>query len=341
MTARVLVAPDDFKGTFTAPEVAAAIAAGIRDAGLEADELPIADGGNGTVAALHASLGGELRTARVSDPLGRPVDAHWLMLPDGRSAVIEMAAASGLSLVAPEERDAWGASTRGTGELIAAASAAGAERVLVAVGGSATTDGGAGAVAALQEAGARPALTVICDVRVPFEDCARVFGPQKGADPEMVERLTRRLHQQAEAAPRDPRGRPMTGAAGGLSGGLWAHCGAELVAGARFVLDAVALDARLEAADAVVSGEGRLDDQTLTGKAIAELAARSRVAGKPLHVVAGTSTLTPDEVAELGLAGVREASTLEELRAAGRALAADVKGAHGGPAARPDPEDEG
>ena len=326
MTARVLVAPDDFKGTFTAPEVAAAIAAGIRDAGLEADELPIADGGNGTVAALHASLGGELRTARVSDPLGRPVDAHWLMLPDGRSAVIEMAAASGLSLVAPEERDAWGASTRGTGELIAAASAAGAERVLVAVGGSATTDGGAGAVAALQEAGARPALTVICDVRVPFEDCARVFGPQKGADPEMVERLTRRLHQQAEAAPRDPRGRPMTGAAGGLSGGLWAHCGAELVAGARFVLDAVALDARLEAADAVVSGEGRLDDQTLTGKAIAELAARSRVAGKPLHVVAGTSTLTPDEVAELGLAGVREASTLEELRAAGRALAADVKG---------------
>jgi glycerate 2-kinase len=210
----------------------------------------------------------------------------------------------------------------------------------VAVGGSATTDGGAGAVAALQEAGARPALTVICDVRVPFEDCARVFGPQKGADPEMVERLTRRLHQQAEAAPRDPRGRPMTGAAGGLSGGLWAHCGAELVAGARFVLDAVALDARLEAADAVVSGEGRLDDQTLTGKAIAELAARSRVAGKPLHVVAGTSTLTPDEVAELGLAGVREASTLEELRAAGRALAADVKGARGGPAARPDPEDE-
>jgi glycerate kinase len=340
MTARVLVAPDDFKGTFTAPEVAAAIAAGIRDAGLEADELPIADGGNGTVAALHASLGGELRTARVSDPLGRPVDAHWLMLPDGRSAVIEMAAASGLSLVAPEERDAWGASTRGTGELIAAASAAGAERVLVAVGGSATTDGGAGAVAALQAAGARPALTVICDVRVPFEDCARVFGPQKGADPEMVERLTRRLHQQAEAAPRDPRGRPMTGAAGGLSGGLWAHCGAELVAGARFVLDAVALDARLEAADAVVSGEGRLDDQTLTGKAIAELAARSRVAGKPLHVVAGTSTLTPDEVAELGLAGVREASPLEELRAAGRALAADVKGARGGPAARPDPEDE-
>jgi glycerate kinase len=323
---RVLVAPDDFKGTFTAPEVAAAIAAGIRDAGLEADELPIADGGNGTVAALHASLGGGLRTTRASDPLGRPVDAHWLLLPDGRTAVVEMAAASGLPLVAPEERDPWRASTRGTGELIAAAAAAGAEHVLVAVGGSATTDGGAGAVEALEAAGARPALTVICDVRVPFEDCARVFGPQKGADPATVERLTRRLHELAEAAPRDPRGRPMTGAAGGLSGGLWAYCGAELVEGAGYVLDAVRLDERLEAADAVVSGEGRLDDQTLTGKAIAELARRCRAAGKPLHVVVGTSTLTPDEVAELGVAGVHEASTLEELEAAGRALARAAAG---------------
>ena len=113
MTARVLVAPDDFKGTFTAPEVAAAIAGGIRAAGLEADELPIADGGGGTMAALHASLGGELRTERVSDPLGRPVEARWLLLPDGRGAVVEMAAASGLSLVAEAERDAWRASTAG------------------------------------------------------------------------------------------------------------------------------------------------------------------------------------------------------------------------------------
>jgi glycerate kinase len=171
----------------------------------------------------------------------------------------------------------------------------------------------------------RPALTVICDVRVPFEDCARVFGPQKGADPEMVERLTGRLHELAAAAPRDPRGRQMTGAAGGLSGGLWAHCGAELVEGAGYVLDAVGLDERVQAADAVVSGEGRLDEQTLTGKAIAELARRCRAAGRPLHVVVGTSTLAPDEVQQLSLAGVREATTVEELQAAGRALARDVE----------------
>ena len=325
MTARVLVAPDDFKGTFTAPEVAAAIAGGIRAAGLEADELPIADGGGGTMTALHASLGGELRTERVGDPLGRPVDARWLLLPDGRTAVVEMAEASGLSLVAPEERDPWRASTAGTGELIAAAARAGAATVLVAVGGSATTDGGAGAVAALREAGAPvPTLRVICDVRVPFEDCARVFGPQKGADAAMIERLTRRLHELAERAPRDPRGRPMTGAAGGLSGGLWAFLGAELVEGAPYVLDAVHLDDRLAAADAVVSGEGRLDDQTLTGKAIAELARRCRASGRPLYVVAGSRTLGDDDVAALGLAGVREATTLEELREAGRAVAAAV-----------------
>jgi glycerate 2-kinase len=317
---RVLVAPDDFKGTFSAPEVAAAVASGLRAAGAEADELPIADGGNGTMAALVASLGGELRTERVTDPLGRPIDAQWALLPGG-TAVVEMAEASGLGRVTEAERDAWRASTTGTGELIAAAARAGAEQVLVAVGGSATSDGGAGAVEALRAAGAEVPITVLCDVRVAFEDAGKVFGPQKGADPAMVERLTERLNEQGAAAPRDPRGRPMTGAAGGLSGGLWAHCGAELVDGARHVLDAVDFDARLAAADLVVSGEGRLDAQTLTGKAIAEVARRCRDAGKPLHVVVGSSELGEDEVSELGLAGVREATTLEELEAAGRALA--------------------
>jgi glycerate kinase len=321
---RVLVAPDDFKGTFTAPEVAGAIARGLRAAGVEADELPIADGGGGTLAALVASLGGDVRTARVSDPLGRPVEARWALLPDG-SAVIEMAEASGLARVAPDERDPWRASTRGTGELIAEAARAGAGKVLVAVGGSATTDGGAGAVEALRAAGTRVPITVICDVRVPFEDCAKVFGPQKGADPEMVERLTGRLHALAEAAPRDPRGRVMTGAAGGLSGGLWAHCDAELVDGARHVLDVVGFDARLAAAAHVVSGEGKLDEQTLTGKAIAEVARRCREAERPLHVVVGTNALDDAAVAELGLASVQEATDLEELAAAGRALGARVK----------------
>lgn len=319
--ARALVAPDDFKGTFTARQVAAAIAAGVRSGGAEADELPIADGGDGTMDALLASLGGSMQAAQVADPLGRPVRARWAMLEDGQTAVVEMAQASGLRHVAARERDAWAATTRGTGELIAAAVDVGARKVLVAVGGSATTDGGAGAVEALREADVQAQIVVLCDVRVAFEDAARVFGPQKGADADTVARLSERLHAFADAAPRDPRGRPMTGAAGGLSGGLWAHCGAELVDGARFVLDAVAFDERLRDADIAVSGEGRLDEQTLTGKAVAEVARRCAAASCPLHVVAGSSALTAAEIAELGMASVREASTLEELERAGHELA--------------------
>jgi len=322
--ARVLVAPDDFKGTFTAPQVAGAIAAGLRAAGVEADELPIADGGDGTIDALLVSLGGELRTTRVHDPLDRLVDARWAMLSDGATAVVEMAQASGLGRVAPGERDPWAASTTGTGELIVAAANAGARRVLVAVGGSATTDGGAGAVEALREAAVEVPITVLCDVRVAFEDAARVFGPQKGADPEMVARLTERLHSLARSAPRDPRGLEMTGAAGGLSGGLWAHCGAELVDGARFVLDSVAFDRRLRGADVAVSGEGRLDAQTLTGKAVAEVARRCRAASRPLHVIAGSIDLALAETDALLLASVREASTLAELERAGHELATTI-----------------
>ena len=321
----MLVAPDDFKGTFTAPQVAAAIAAGVRRAGAEADELPIADGGDGTMDALLASLGGSVQVAQVADPLGRPVPARWAMLEDGQTAVVEMAQASGLRHVAAHERDAWAATTRGTGELIVAAVAAGARKVLVAVGGSATTDGGAGAVEVLHESGVQAQIVVLCDVRVVFEDAARVFGPQKGADPDTVARLSERLYVLAEGAPRDPRGRPMTGAAGGLSGGLWAHCGAELVDGARFVLDAVAFDERLREADIAVSGEGRLDEQTLTGKAVAEVARRCAAASRPLHVVAGSIALEAADIAALGMASVREATTLEELEQAGQELAITIE----------------
>ena len=141
---------------------------------------------------------------------------------------METAQASGLGLVAEEERDAWAASTRGTGELIAAAVEAGAEKVIVTVGGSATSDGGAGALEALADAGVTAEIDVLTDVRTPYEDAGKVFGPQKGADPEMVEQLTERLHQLAGGFERDPRGEPMTGAAGGLSGGLWAAHGATL-----------------------------------------------------------------------------------------------------------------
>ena len=214
-----LVAPDSFKGTFSAREVAAAVARGLRSAGREAVELPVADGGEGTIDALMATLGGEQRSVEVSDPLGRPIEAAYALIDGGRTAIVEMARASGLGLVAEDERDAWAASTRGTGELIAAAVEAGAERVIVTVGGSATTDGGAGALDALADAGVSPDMDVLCDVRTPFEDAARVFGPQKGADPALVRKLSGRLDELARSFRRDPRGEPMTGAAGGLSGG--------------------------------------------------------------------------------------------------------------------------
>jgi glycerate 2-kinase len=318
----VVVAPDSFKGTFCAREAAAAIAAGLRAAGREAEELPVADGGEGTMEVLVTALGGELRTLRVSDPMGRPVEASFALLPDGRTAVVETAQASGLGLVPEAERDPWAASTRGTGELIAAAAEAGAEAVIVTVGGSATTDGGAGALEALDEAGVAVSLEVLCDVRTPFEDAARVFGPQKGADPAMVERLEGRLDELAETAPRDPRGESMTGAAGGLSGGLWAHRGARLVPGAAYVLDAIGFDDRMLASAFVVTGEGRLDEQTLQGKVVGEVATRCRQRGVGCHAVVGKNDLDPFQERVLALESVTEAGTLEELEAAGRSLVA-------------------
>ena len=310
---RVLVAPDDFKGTMSAPEVAGALARGLRSAEMDVEELPIADGGDGTLDVLVGALGGEVRTETVADPLGRAVRARWALLPDRRTAVVELAEASGLWRVAPEERDPWRASTRGTGELIVAAARAGATDVLLGVGGSATTDGGAAALEALAAAGVGVAIRVICDVRVPFEDAARVFGKQKGADDETVAALSARLDDLAVAAPRDPRGRPMTGAAGGLAGGLWAHCGAELVPGAAFVLDAIGFDGRAAEADFVVTGEGRLDLQTFTGKAVAEVAGRCRRLRVPVHAVVGSNALAADQIPALGIASVRTASTADEL----------------------------
>jgi glycerate kinase len=318
----VLVAPDSFKGSFTAFEVAAAIASGLRSAGREAAELPVADGGEGTMDVLLSALGGERRTAKVSDPLGRPVEAAFALVAGGCTAVVETAQASGLGLVAERERDAWSATTRGTGELIAAAAEAGARDVLLSVGGSATTDGGAGALEALDEAGVEVEIEVLCDVRTPFELAARVFGPQKGADLATVDRLEHRLAELAAAAPRDPRGVPMTGAAGGLSGGLWAYRNATLRLGAAYVLDALGFDERMRDAAFVVTGEGRLDEQTLEGKIVGELARRCRQGGVACHAVVGRNALDPFQERLLDLASVSEASTLEELAAAGAALAA-------------------
>jgi glycerate 2-kinase len=317
----VLVAPDSFKGTLTAAEVAAAVAGGLRDGGAEAEELPVGDGGEGTMDALLAALGGERRTVTVADPLGRPVEAEFALVDDGRRAIVEMARASGLGLVGEGERDAFAASTRGTGELIAAAAEAGAREVVVTVGGSATTDGGAGALAELDDTGADPKLVVACDVRTPWEDAARVFGPQKGADPDTVRRLDRRLARLARAAPRDPRGVPMTGAAGGLAGGLWAHRGARLVPGAPFVLDAIGFDDRMRAARFVVTGEGRLDEQTLEGKVLFEVSTRCRQGGVACHAVVGQDALDDFRARLMDLSSLTEAGTKRRLRSAGRRLA--------------------
>jgi glycerate kinase len=319
----ILVAPDSFKGTYTALEVTAAIGAGLEASGRTVDPCPIADGGEGTLAVLTGALGGELLATEVHDPLNRTIEATFALIDGGTRAIVETASASGLGLVPAAERDPIAASTRGTGELIVAAVEAGARTVLLGVGGSASTDGGAGAIAAIREAGGLgPArLTVLCDVQTPFEDAARVYSPQKGADRDAVQKLSRRLAGQARRLPRDPRGVAMTGAAGGLSGGLWAAFGAELVPGAAFVLDILKFDPRMRAARAVVTGEGRLDRQSLAGKAVSEVATRARQAGVPCHAIVGTRRLDAFGARILDLQAILEAATLEQIEAAGAELA--------------------
>ncbi len=321
--APVLVAPDSFKGTLRATEVAAAIGRGLERAGLAPPDLcPVADGGEGTLEALLTALGGETAGAGAHDPLGRRIRAGFALVEGGGTSIVETAEASGLGLVGEPERDAWNASTRGTGELICAAVDAGARVVLLGVGGSATTDGGAGALEAIDEhgglGGAR--VVVLCDVRTPWERCASVFGPQKGADEAMVKRLAARLDDLAAKLPRDPRGVPMTGAAGGLAGGLWAAHGARLEPGAAFVLDALDFGDRMRAARCVITGEGQLDEQTLQGKVVGEIGTRTRQAGVPLHAIVGRNALDRFDARMIDLQRVEEASTAEGIAAAAERL---------------------
>jgi glycerate 2-kinase len=326
----LLVAPDSFKGTLRAAQVAAAIAIGLERAGLRPpDVCPVADGGEGTLEVLLTALGGQTAGAPATDPLGRPIaSAGFALIEDGGTAIVEVAEASGLHRVAPEERDAYAATSRGTGELIVAAAAAGAEVVLVAAGGSATTDGGAGAIAAIEEAGGLQgtALVVLCDVRTPFERAPATFGPQKGADARTVKRLSQRLAKLAATWPKDPRGVPLTGAAGGLAGGLWSRFDAKLEPGAAFVLQALGFDARMRAARAVVVGEGRLDATTLQGKIAGEIATRARQAGVPCHAIVGANALEPFGARILDLQVIAAASTPAEITEAahdlGRRIAA-------------------
>jgi glycerate kinase len=308
-----LVAPDKFKGTLSAEEAALAIGRGLARGGIEPVELlPVADGGEGTMDALVRGLHGRLLATEVSDPLGRPVEAAFGIVHRGRTAVVETAQASGLWRLAPEERDALGASTRGTGELIRAAVESGAREVIVAAGGSATTDGGRGALEALgarftrdradldelRRTLRRVRVAVACDVRNPLlgpDGAAPVFAPQKGAGPAEVAKLERRLRDWArlarKATGRDPAEEPMAGAAGGLAGGLWAFAGAELRPGAPLVLEVAGFDARARDSFVVVTGEGRIDEQTLAGKAVFEIATRARQSGVPCYAVVGEDGL--------------------------------------------------
>ncbi len=254
--------------------------------------LPLADGGEGTLDALVATRGGSRRHVRVTGPLGDPVDAEWALLPGG-TAVVEAAKASGLQLVAPRN-DPLRASTRGTGEVIAAALRAGARHVVVAVGGSATTDGGLAAVEALGWSLGRARVTVACDVTTRFGDAAKRFAPQKGASAAEVALLTRRLEQVA-AQYRARTGVDVSdlegaGAAGGLAGGL-AAIGAELVPGFEVVADAVDLEDAFEDADLVVTGEGRFDATSFEGKVVGGVLAWTAERAIPhTAVVAGQAT---------------------------------------------------
>jgi glycerate kinase len=283
----VLAAPDKFRGTAGAAAVADAIAAGAHAAGAECERLPLADGGEGFLDAL----GGANRVETVSGPLGDPVEAPWRLVR--RTAVIEMALAAGLALVGgPDGNDAVAASTAGVGELIAAAVETGAQRVLVGLGGSATTDGGLGALRALYPLPRLRAieLVIACDVSCSFVDAAEVFAPQKGASPAEVELLRRRLERLAQVY-LDDHGVDVTGlqgagAAGGLAGGL-AVAGGELVSGFQVVADELDLWEHLEDADLVVTGEGFCDEQSFDGMVVGGVVEAAADAGVPVLVVAG------------------------------------------------------
>ncbi len=302
----LLAVPDKFKGTAGAAELASAIATGAAAAGWGAVALPMSDGGEGLLDAM----GGANRSSVVTGPHGRPVTAAWRLdaePSDGGAAplaVIEMSQAAGLVLAGGGERnDAVAATTRGVGELVVAAVAAGARRLVVGCGGSATTDGGAGALSVLGGpkglGGAQ--LVVACDTRIGFVAAARGFGPQKGASPAEVALLEARLGELAERYVtefgRDVRHLAGAGAAGGLAGGL-AAIGGTLVSGFDLVASLVALEAHVLAADALVTGEGRLDELSFEGKVVSGVAARRL--GRPTLCVVGSATAAGLRLATAG-----------------------------------------
>jgi len=284
---RVLAAVDKFRGTATAAQVASAIGHACWELGVDCVEAPIADGGEGTLDAL----GGPNRTTRVTNPLGEPVEAQWRLVGD--TAVIEMARASGLSLVGgAKKNDVIAASTIGTGQLIDTALNDGAKRIIVCVGGSATVDGGLGAIRAI----GTPArlrgteFIVACDVRALFTDAARLFGAQKGATPVQIEFLSGRLEQLQQSYLSD-YGIDVSlliggGAAGGLAGGLGA-LGASLVPGFDVVTDEVGLHEQIAQCDLIITGEGYLDNESFDGKVVGGIQQLAQQFKKPVVVICG------------------------------------------------------
>jgi len=323
---KIVIAPDSFKESLSASEVAAAIAAGLGEVWPQAELVcrPMADGGEGTVAAVIAAVGGERRETRVCGPLGEPVTAHWGWLDTTRSAVIEMAAASGLHLVPTGQRDALRSCTYGTGELILAALEAGAERIVLGFGGSATNDAGSGmlralgarfedaagcplppggaALAQLQRidlSGLDPRLAqvdfeVACDVDNPLcgpRGASQVFGPQKGASPEQVRQLDAALARFADRCAatlgRDARDTPGSGAAGGIGFAARTFLGASFRPGIELVAELSGLEQAVIGADLVITGEGRIDEQTLYGKTPMGVASIAKRHGVPVVALAG------------------------------------------------------
>ncbi len=339
----IVVAPDSYKGSVSAMEVANAMERGIcrvfPDASVKM--IPIADGGEGTVESMVASTGGEIRHAQVTGPLGERIAAHWGILGDGRTAVIEMAAASGLPLVPKDRLDPRRASSFGTGELMLAALDAGLRRMIVGIGGSATNDGGAGMARALgirfldagggdlPEGGAALAqlakidangldrrmaeteLIVACDVDNPLcgpRGASAVFGPQKGANPAVVAELDSALAHFSrlarETTGRDVADLPGAGAAGGLGAGLMFFTPAKLKPGVEIVLDAVDFAAAVEKAQFVITGEGRTDFQTAFGKAPVGVAKVAKSCKVPVFCLSGALGPGADNVLDQGIDAV-------------------------------------
>jgi glycerate kinase len=324
---KVVIAPDSFKDSLSAQAAADAISGGLREVWPQAEliQCPMADGGEGTIEAVLAACNGEWMTARVSGPLGADVEAHWGWLAQSRTAIIEMATASGLQLLTLQQRDACVTSTYGTGQLIAQALNAGAQRIILAIGGSATNDGGSGMLAALGArflddreqplaAGglalsrlaridltgldsrlAEVSVEIAADVDNPLcgpNGASHIFGPQKGASPQQVLALDAALGHFADHSARvlgkDLRDSPGSGAAGGMGFAAKAYLHASFRAGVEVVADLTGLEQALAGADLVITGEGRFDAQTLRGKTPFGVARVARRHGVPVIVLAGT-----------------------------------------------------